>query len=59
MYASIGWKGQDDYNIMLEDSFVFAKFGLTLGNRIYEDKRDKDTDLLFESQVPTPQMVTR
>lgn len=59
LFASVGWKGQDDYNIMLEDSFVFAKLGLTLGSRIYEDKRDKATDLLFESQTPTPQTASQ
>lgn len=38
-YISFGWKGQDDYNIFLEDRFFFLKMGLALGHKIYDDKR--------------------
>ncbi len=50
-FISIGWKGQDDYNIYLEDSFAFVKVGFALGYKIYEDTRNKKDNLMFESQT--------
>ncbi|MFD2935392.1 hypothetical protein [Spirosoma flavum] len=43
-FAAIGYKSQDDYNVYLEDSFPYARIGLTLGFKVYSDKRETYRD---------------
>jgi len=45
-----GWKGQDDYNIYLEDSFFYVQTGIALGFKVHRAKLSE----IIEAKIRNP-----
>lgn len=50
-FIAAGYKGQDTYNIYLEDKFAYVRMGLALGVKIHKDMRERKHDNGFR-RVP-------